>query len=736
MIPLIGEGIARVDGLAKLTGEALFTGDLECPGALHAALVLSRVASGRILRIDDVLARRSAGVIDIITHQNMEPLVDPESRLFLQDGNIRHAGQPVAVVVATTLHEAREAASLVQVDVESFPAVTSIEGAVDQPFEPVDGCLSLGPADSSRGDMAKGFADSQAIVEQVYVTPTHNHLPIEPHAAIAEWADGQLTVRTTTQTVFTTRNLVARALNIALTNVRVISRYVGGGFCSKGRTWWPGLMLSIVASRRVGRPVRLELRREEMFTAVGNRQPTIQTVRLGATAAGRLAAIQHDTIARMSMVGEYSDPNSFPSRLLYACPNVATSHRLVRGNVPRPVAMRAPGEGTGTFALESAMDELAFKLGMDPLEFRIQNYAGYDQHENRPWSSNGLLECYRVASNAFGWNRRSAVPRSMRNSRTLTGWGMASAYYPVYQASAQVTATMLGDGRVIVRCGTQDTGTGTCTAIAQLAAEALGISVSRIDVELGDTSLPEGPPSAGSMGAASFTPAVLRAAGGLRSMLVAKAASDPASVLFGSDQSVLEIAGDSIRSAHGGPSESIAALMAREPSGRIEALGSAEKPQGQRSYSSNSYGAVFADVQVDEDLSTIRLTRLVAAYAAGRILNAQMARSQYLGGLVFGIGMALHEETRFDPASGVVTNRNLTDYLVPTHADMPDFDIHLIEESDDLLDNGGVKGIGMIGTIGTAAAIANAVFHATGVRCRKLPIRIEDFATHHRDRPG
>ena len=722
MIPLIGAGIARLDGLAKLTGEALFTSDLECPDALHAALVLSRIASGRILRIEDSAARRSPGVIDILTHQNMESLVDPESRLFLQDDCIRHAGQPVAVVVASTRHEARRAASLVEVEADRYPAVTSIEGAIEPPFEPVDGCLSVGPADSLRGDLARGFAESQAIVDQVYITPTHNHLPIEPHAALVHWTNGQLTVHTSSQMVFVARSFIANALNIAPGDIRVISNYVGGGFCSKGRAWLPILMLAIVASRRTGRPVFLELQREEMFTVVGHRPPTMQSIRLGATSGGRLTAIQHDTMSRTSMLGEYSDPNSFPSRILYACPNVRTTHRLIRANVPRPVAMRAPGEGTGTFALESAMDELAFKLAMDPLEFRIRNYASYDQHENRRWSSNGLLECYRVASNAFSWKLRPPAPRSMRNGKLLSGWGMATAYYPVYRALARVTASMFADGRVTVRCGTQDVGTGTYTAIAQIASQALGIPLSRISVEIGDSNLPEGPSSGGSRCAASYTPAVLEAVGALRSMLFARAANDPASVLFGTDPLALELAGENIKLQNGGPVESIADLIARDPSGRIEASGTAEIPSEKRSYSSNSYGAVFAEAQVDEDLATIRVTRLVAAYAAGRILNAQMARSQYLGGLVFGIGMALHEETRFD-ASGLVTNRNLTEYTIPTHADMPEFDIHLLEECDEILENVGVKGIGMIGTVGTAAAIANAVFHATGVRYRKLPIR-------------
>jgi xanthine dehydrogenase YagR molybdenum-binding subunit len=387
--------------------------------------------------------------------------------------------------------------------------------------------------------------------------------------------------------------------------------------------------------------------------------------------------------------------------------------------------MRAPGEGTGTFALESAIDEIAHELRMDPLKFRIRNYASFDQHADKPWSSNGLKECYRVASEAFGWDSRPIEPGTLRTGSFQIGWGMATAYYPVFQSPASATVSMRTDGTVFARCGTQDIGTGTYTVIAQIVAETLRIPVERVRVEIGDTALPEGPPSFGSMSASSFTPAVSRAAEALRSQLIVKAISQPASRLHARPVDSIEIVGDRLVSTLDGTAERIAELIAREPEGIIEASGSAQQTEAAQRYSSNAYGAVFVEVQVDGDLGRIEVSRITAAYAAGRILNARTARSQYIGGIVFGIGMALHEETRFDVNLGRIVNGNLTDYLVPVHADVPSMDIHFIAETDEHLGNGGVKGIGMIGTVGTAAAVANAVFHATGQRLRELPIRLE-----------
>jgi xanthine dehydrogenase YagR molybdenum-binding subunit len=438
-----------------------------------------------------------------------------------------------------------------------------------------------------------------------------------------------------------------------------------------------------MVARHVGAPVKLELTRAQMFTLTGRRQETMQRLRLGATRDGQLTAIDHDTVAQTSVYGEYADPVGSVSRMLYACPNVATRHRLVRVNAPQPNPARAPGEGPGSFALETALDELAAELALDPLELRRRNFAARDQHADLPWSSNGLSECWRAGAQAFGWDERWQLPGSRCDGREAIGWGMASACYPAYRAGSAAEVAIDRDDRFTVRCGTQDIGTGTCTVLAQLAAETLGVPLDRVAVELGDTRLPEGPASAGARATASFAPAVEAAARALRARLAAR---EPARPL--------------VCAAEAAPAE----------------------PQ---SHSAHGFGAVFVEVRVDTQLATVRVARLTAAYAIGRIVNPLLARSQLVGGLVGGIGMALHEETVADERLGRIVNHGLADYLMPTHADMPAFDVHLIDERDPHLASGIKGSVGMIGTVGTAAAIANAVYHATGRRVRTLPIRCE-----------
>jgi xanthine dehydrogenase YagR molybdenum-binding subunit len=679
----IGAAIARVDGPQKVTGRARYSGDIVVPGMVHGALVLSTISNGRIVALDDHDAARAEGIVGVFSHRNLDKIQDVEVLRLLHEDRIWHAGQPVALVVGERREQALRAAAMVKIDYEAWAPATALND--ERAHAPR--LVLRDPPDSSRGNPQASFDQAAHRSSRHYTTPTHNHNPLEPHVALACWEGDRLTVYASTQAVFVTRAAIARGLNIPPDRIRVVSTFVGGGFCSKGRAFLPLILMLVCAARQIGRPARLELRREEMFSAVGNRQRTRQMIALGASASGQLQAIVHEVVAHTSAFGEYADPNGFPSRVLYACPNVSISHRLVEATLPQPAAMRAPGEGTGTFALESAIDEMAYEVRIDPLAFRIRNFASFDQHANKPWSSNSLQKCYRVAADAFGWATRPIEPRGLRKGRHLRGWGMASAYYPTYQTDAHASVTIECDGTVVARCGTQDVGTGTYTVIAQIVSATLNVPLNRIRVEIGDTALPEGPPAFGSMSAASFTPAVIRATQSLRALLASR--------------------GD------------------RPLDAALEASGSAGRSSAADPYSSNAYGAVFVEIEVDESLGSVRVTRVSAAYAAGQILNAHTARSQYIGGLVFGIGMALHEETRVDAALGRVVNRNLADYLVPVHADIPDIDVHLVEETDEHLDTGGVKGIGMIGTVGTAAAIANAVFHATGRRIRDLPIRIE-----------
>jgi xanthine dehydrogenase YagR molybdenum-binding subunit len=715
-----GRSAPRIEAELKVTGAARFEGETRLAGLHHAALVTATVASGRVRRIDAGRALAQPGVIAVLTHENAPRLAPGGGYLaLLQEPVVHFAGQPVALVVAESPAQARRAVELVDVAFE--PSASTLDPSHERPFAPKSAART--ETDSRRGDPDRAIAEADVVIARRYTTPVNNHHPMEPHAVIAAWNGDEVTVHTTSQAVFAYRLLVAQAFRVPLEGVRVVTRFLGGSFGSKGSAWLAAMMVGVAAARAVGRPIRLELSRAQMFTLVGRRQETVQHIRLGATRAGRLVAIVHDSLAVTSTYGEYADPVGTPARMLYACEHVATSHRLIRRSVPQPNAMRAPGEGPGSFALESAMDELAHELELDPVELRLRNFAGRDQHRGLPWSSNGLRECYRVAAESFGWAARPRAIGTLRDGRYRIGWGMASVCYPVNRTTSEASVELTPDGGLLVRCGTQDVGTGSYTVLGQIAAEALGMPLARTTVELGDTELPEGPPSSGSMATASFAPAVEMAATELRRRLLDLAAGDPASPLFRLPASALALEGGVIRSRSGDRREPIAQLLGRGAPDGIEASARFEPDEG-TPVSSFGYGAVFAEVKVDSDLGEVRVARLSAAYAAGRILNPLLARSQYVGGLVGGIGMALHEATVMDQRLGRVVGDSLSDYLIPVHADMPVFDVHMIDEHDPHL-AGGIKGIGMLGTVGVAAAIANAVFHATGVRVRELPIRPE-----------
>ena len=716
----------RIEAGLKVRGAARYAAETPVEDMLHAGLVVSPIASGRVLRIETGRARAMPGVVDILTHETAPRISRAGFLSLLQDPVVHFAGQPMAVVVAETPEQARRAAAAVEVEYETAAAITSLGQGLDEAFAPT--MAGYTPTDSRRADPEAGLRDADTVIEQRYSTATNNHHPLEPHAVIAIWGrdgDGDcLIVHTGSQAIFAHRQAIANCFGLPAERVRVVSQYLGGGFGAKGGAWFPCLVLGIMVARRIGRPVKLELTRAQMFTLVGRRQETIQRLQLGATRDGRLTAVVHDTVAQTSTYGTYADPIATPTRMLYACANVATSHRLVRVNAPLPNPARAPGEGPGSFALESALDELAHELGIDPLELRLRNYADRNQDMDLPWSSNGLRECYRVGAQSFGWDKRPRDPGALREGRYRLGWGMASACYPVYRMASSAAVRIAGDGTVQVRCGTQDMGSGTYTVLGQLAAANLGVPLDRVSVELGDTDLPEGPYSGGSMATASFTPAVEEAARGLRRRLIELAVGDAASPLHGLAADQVAIEDGYLKTETGNRSEALADLLARTAPEGLESTARAT-PDEVSNFSSYGYGAVFAEVRIDPELGEMRVTRLTAAYAAGRILNPLLARSQFVGGLVWGIGMALHESTVMDENLGRIVNDNLADYLIPVHADMPRFDVHLVEEHDPYL-AGGIKGIGMLGTVGTAGAIANAVFHATGRRIRHLPIRLED----------
>ncbi|MDP3748843.1 MAG: xanthine dehydrogenase family protein molybdopterin-binding subunit [Phenylobacterium sp.] len=712
----------RLEARLKVTGQARYSAETQIPGLLHAALVTAPIARGRVTDIDASRAERLPGFVAIMTHENAAPLARAAAVLHLQGPEVRFAGEPVAVVIARSPIAARRAAAAVDVVYEAEPAATDFDLFLGEAYAPRTAGRT--PTDSLRGDPEDALARARVSLDLRYETAANNHHPMEPQSVIADWGPDLLTVYTTTQAVFAHRAAIAGAFGLEVEKVRVVCEYLGGGFGAKGGAWYPGMILGIQLARHVGAPVRLELTRAQMFTLVGRRQETRQHLRLGADGDGRLTAIALDTVAPTSTYAEYADAVATTARMMYACPNVATTHRLVRLNAPQPNPMRAPGEGPGSFALESAMDELAHELQLDPLELRLRNFAVRDQNADLSWSSNGLRECYQVGAEAFGWAGRPLAPGALRDGRRTLGWGMAAVCYPVYSMASAASVALESDGGIVVRCGTQDMGTGTITVLGQLAAAILDVPLARVRVEIGDTLLPEGPYSGGSIATASFTPAVEAAARDLRTRLITLASTDPASSLLGEAQPDLVLEDGHVRSLTGNRSESLAALAGRAAPGGLEAFAQTT-PDPDRPVSAFGFGAVFAEVAVDPELGEVRLKRLTAAYAAGRILNPLLARSQYVGGLIGGIGMALHEATVDDKASGRVLGDNLADYLIPVQADMPAFDVHMIHEDDPHLP-GGIKGIGMLGTVGTAGAIANAVFHATGVRIRRLPIRIED----------
>ena len=714
----------RYEAPRKVTGSAIYEAEVPAPGMLHAVLVEAPISCGDVLSVDTTQAVNLPGFAAALTYADAEMLQASSATALIRERVIHFAGQPVAIVAAASLQMANEAARAIRVTTQARLAVTALAQGHDMSFAPA--MVGRFPVETHRGDAARALTDADLVVRNRYDTAVNNHHPMEPHAVVCWWEEDKAVVHTSTQAIFGTRAMIAHAFQMPASNVRVISRFLGGGFGCKGQLWWPWMFWAMLASRKTSHPVRLELSRAQMFTLVGRRQETVQDLGLGFSADGHLTGIEHHALAQTSTHADYSDSTAVYSRFLYACPNVTTTHRLVRTNEPQPVPMRAPGTAPGLFALESAFDEAAERLGIDPVELRVRNFADHDQEAGRPWSSNSLLECYRVGAERFGWSQRPAQGVAI-DGRWRIGWGMASTLYPAIRQACKVRVKLAADASLSVQCGTQDMGSGTYTALGQMAAIALGIPVSQVTVELGDTLLPEGPFSGGSQVTASLAPATETAMARLRETLANMAVTDERSPLCGLRVEDLEFRDGMIRSRAGNAGELLTDVLARGPEKNLEAEGESAATQHQSlAASSMGYGAVFVEVGVDAQLGEIRVRRVCGAFAAGHILNPLLAKSQYVGGLIGGIGMALHERTSTDLASGHIVGDSLADYLIPVHADIPEFDIAMIEEEDPHLP-GGFKGIGMLGTAGIQAAIANAVYHATGKRVRTLPIRIENI---------
>jgi xanthine dehydrogenase YagR molybdenum-binding subunit len=730
MAPYIGTPTPRIDGHAKVTGAAKYAGEFNADGLAYGAVVESTIAKGRIARIDVSDALRVEGVLDVLTHENRPRMassnaaykddVAPEKGSPfrpLYDDKIMFSGQPIALVVAEQWETARFAASLVQVEYERSPHSTDLHAERDRAFV-------VEKPEKPRGNAQRAFAAADVRHEAEYFIPTEHHNPMELYASTVMWGgDGKLTVYDKTQGVQNVQRYLCGVFNMKPDDVRVMSPFVGGAFGSGLRPQYQ-VVLAVLAARALQRSVRLVLTRQQMY-GLGYRPASIERLALGAKAAGTLDAITHEATAVTSQYEEFSRNDTGWSGQLYKSANAKYAHKLVRLDLPTPCDMRAPGAATGVYALECAMDELAVALKLDPLELRLRCYSDRDQHEDIPYTSKALRECYREGAAAFGWDKRSPEPRSMRDGSELVGWGMATGIWEALQVEFAARIVLTANGHAEVACATSDIGTGTYTIMAQVAAEMLGLPLDNVTVKLGDSTLPQAQVEGGSWTAASVSHAIARTCDDVRGELLSLARKLPDSPLAGMKvEDVILLDGKIISKQESSRAVSTADAMRHGKLDRIERQGTTDF-KDLSAYARNTHSAIFAEVKVDEELGVIRVSRVVEAVAAGRILNTKTAHSQIMGSVVWGIGMALHEETLVDHSFGRVMNANIAEYHVPVNADVHDIKVIFVDEPDDIINPLGIKGIGEIGIVGTAAAVANAVYHATGKRVRDLPITLD-----------
>jgi xanthine dehydrogenase YagR molybdenum-binding subunit len=684
---LAGTPIARLDGLAKVTGTAKYSYERPIAGAAYAWPVQATIARGRVVTVDPAAALAQPGVLAVLDHTNAPRLrpSDEADMSVLQTAEVAFRGQVVALVVATSLETAREAAGAVDVsyEEESFDAILD----PDDPQIYLPYLVNAGYVGTTdKGAVEAAFADAALRVDATYTTPPEHGSPMEPPATIAAWDGDTLTLYDSTQGPYRVASRLAGLFDLPIEAVHVVAEYVGGGF---GAKLMPrsASVLAAMAARAVDRPVKVALTRQQTFSLTGHRTPTVQRVRLGADADGRLEAVWHDAVVHSSTIHEFVEQAAVPSRLMYATPNLRTTHRVARLNVPTPTWMRAPGRTPGSFALESAMDELACELGIDPIELRLRNEPAAEPESGLPFSSRNLVACLREGAERFGWRERDPAPGVRRSGRWLTGTGVAAGAYPTYTQPTTAIARVEPDGRYVVKVAGVDIGTGARTVLSQLAADELGVPLDQVTVRVGESFAPA-PPAGGSMGTASWSWAVINACRALVGEVEKRAGEVPAEGI----EVRVDTTGD---------------VAAMAPRARY------------------AFGAQFAEVQVDIETGELRAERLLGVFAAGRIVNRRTAHSQLVAGMIWGISMALHEVLEVDPQFGDFANHDFATYHIPANADIRQVEAYVIDEDDDELNPAGVKGIGELGIVGTAAAIANAVYHATGLRVRDLPILIE-----------
>ena len=726
----IGTPTSRIDGHAKVTGAARYAAEHRVDGLVHAAVVTSTIAKGRIARIETSEALRVEGVLDILTHENRPPMaratnvwkddVAPEQGAPfrpLYDDKILFNRQPIALVLAEGWEIARLAATLVRVEYKPERFATDI-------FAERDKAVVIEKPERPRGKADEAFAAAPVRHEAEYFIPIEHHNPMELYASTAVWeGGGGLTVYDKTQGVQNVQQYLCGIFNMKPNDVRVLSPYMGGGFGSGLRPQYQ-VVLAVLGAKALERSVRLVLTRQQMY-GLSYRPASIERVALGAKLDGTLDTITHETVAVTSSYEDFSRNDAGWSGLLYKSDHAKYEHRLARLDLPTPSDMRAPGAATGVYGLECAMDELAVALKLDPLELRLRCYSDRDQHNDIPFTSKKLRECYRQGAEAFGWHKRNPEPRSMRDGTELVGWGMASGVWEALQMPAAARIVLTANGHAEVACSFSDIGTGTYTIAAQVAADELGLPLDNITVKLGDSTLPQAPVEGGSWGAASVAHAIAATASEVRKEMLRVAKTMPSSPLISAKpDGVMLLDGKLVDAKDHNRAVSIADAMRHGRLDRIERE-STNSFKEDDSHARNTHSAIFAEVKVDEELGVIRVTRVVSAVAAGRILNTKTGRSQIVGGVVWGIGMALHEETLIDHALGRIMNANIAEYHVPVNADIHDIQVIFVEEPDELVNPMGIKGIGEIGIVGVAAAIANAAYHATGKRVRDLPITLD-----------
>lgn len=724
----LGKPLSRVDGPLKVTGQALYAGEFQVPDLLYGSVVNSTVARGRIRSVDTRAAEAVPGVALVLTHLNRPPIAsydEPYEDDDAADGSpfrplfndrILYSGQPIALVVAEDLPLARYAGSLIQVEYEVEPHCTDLHAALDR--------MHPAPAElpPERGDVEGAFRGAAHRLKLEYTTPVEHHNPMEPHASTVHYhADGTLEIHDKTQGIQNCMRYVEDVFGMK-DRVRIVTPFVGGAFGSGLRPQYQ-LPLAVMAALKLERSVRVTLKRQQMFT-FGYRPRTIQRIAIAASADGQLQAIAHQAIGQTSSFEDFTEHEVEWSGMLYSCPNVRLDYQLVPLDVYTPLDMRAPGAAIGVYALECAIDEMACALQMDPIEFRLKNYSERNANQDKPYSSKALRDCYAQGAERFGWAQRSMAPRSMREGNQLIGWGMATGVWEALQMPASAKACLSPSGKLIVSSATADIGTGTYTVMTQIAAQAMGLPMSQVEFRLGDSNMAQAPLEGGSATVSSVGSAVQQVCDGLQQKLLDAAQQSPGSPFAGTRPEDLEFVDGCMR-IKADPAHAVSLRDILASTGDLEAEASAQPSEKRDEYACSTHSAVFIEVKVDESLGTVKVTRAVSAVAAGRVVNPKTAGNQIVGGLVWGIGQALHEETQIDHKLGRYMNHNLAEYHIPVNADIGDIEVFFVEEHDEIVNPLGSKGVGEIGIVGVAAAVANAIYHATGRRVRDLPITLD-----------